>query len=249
MGVGVKDGVPEIAWVKVTGTGGEKVNFGKIGEFAVPDFYLSTYLVTYAQYQAFVDAEDGYNNPIWWQDFPERYRLQKLDGARNKIANAPRDTISWYQSVAFTRWLDARLRQAQLLPDERMQVRLPTEWEWQWAARNGREPRVFPWGDWREGVANSREAGLGRPTAVGMYPHGAADCGALDMAGNLSEWCANNFDDQNVNYNISRKVFRGGSFYYPANYLRSAYRYYGYPSDINNYFGFRCALSLNSSGH
>jgi formylglycine-generating enzyme required for sulfatase activity len=59
-----------------------------------------------------------------------------------------------------------------------------------------------PLGDWRAGVANSREAGLGRPTAVGMYPHGAAACKALDMAGNLREWCANNFDDQNVNYDI-----------------------------------------------
>ncbi|MFZ4827189.1 MAG: SUMF1/EgtB/PvdO family nonheme iron enzyme, partial [Phototrophicaceae bacterium] len=191
VGVGLKDGVPEIAWVLVKGTNGEKIKF-EFGEFVVPDFYLSTYLVTHAQYQAFVDADDGYKNPIWWQDFLEHYRPQRLDGAWMKTANAPRDTISWYQSVAFTRWLDARLRQAKRLPDDALQVRLPTEWEWQWAAQNGSQAWDYPWEHkWREGVANSSEAGLVRTTSVGMYPHGAATCGALDMAGNLWEWCLN----------------------------------------------------------
>ena len=249
-GVGVKDGVPEIAWVPVQGSDGKKVQLwdykdksgtARIGKFAVPDFYLSTYLVTHAQYQAFVDADDGYNNPIWWQGFPEQ--LEPLKMASIALANSPRNKVSWYQSVAFTRWLDARLRQAQLLPDKHLQVRLPTEWEWQWAARNGREARVFPWGDWRAGVANSREAGLGRPTAVGMYPHGAAACKALDMTGNLREWCANNFDDQNVNYDISIKVLRGGSFSDLQDLARSSYRNYIDPNYGNHNFGFRLVVA------
>lgn len=72
-------------------------------------------------------------------------------------------------------------------------IRLLTEWEWQWAAQGGAERRKYPWGDVFAGYANTSETGLERATAVGMYPHGAAACGALDMAGNLWEWCLNDF--------------------------------------------------------
>ena len=69
------------------------------------------------------------------------------------------------------------------------QVRLPTEWEWQWAAQNGTEGRTYPWGEPDTRHTNTEESGLEQAVAVGMYPHGAAACGALDMAGNLMEWC------------------------------------------------------------
>src|SRR5690606_31866532 len=107
--------------------------------------------------------ESDYDNPRWWDGFPAECRPQNLDGQRTKIANAPRDTISWYQSVAFARWLDAHLREVGLLPDTVLQVRLPTEWEWQWAAMGGTESREYPWpGGKQEGYANISEAGLNR---------------------------------------------------------------------------------------
>jgi len=65
-----------------------------------------------------------------------------------------------------------------------------------------------------------------RTTAVGMYPHGEAKCGALDMAGNLWERCANNYDEPEIidATNISSKVLRGGSFNNNQNNARSSYR-------------------------
>jgi formylglycine-generating enzyme required for sulfatase activity len=162
------------------------------------------------------------------------------------MANAPRDTISWYQSVAFSRWLDARLREQNLwhlvgeglspLPKTgehtgsplQWQIRIPTEWEWQWTAMNGTDEREYPWGDWDDKPrANTTEAGINdRSTAVGMYVDGVAECGALDMAGNLWEWCANNRDEPEVidGSNTRSKVLRGGSFSYAQGNARASAR-------------------------
>ncbi len=255
-GVGVKDGIPDIAWLPVEGSNG-KYKF-KFGHFEIKPFFIAKYQVTYAQYQAFIKAEDGYHNTTWWQDFPDKYRPQSLDNQRTKIANAPRDTISWYQSVAFARWLDAKYREhglfEVLLPEGEglrtrasdWQVRLPTEWEWQWAAQNGTEARAYPWGEWQEGYANTNEAGLSRTTTVGMYPHGTAQCGALDMAGNLWEWCLNDYKSPDIITgfgNEKSKVLRGGSFDHPLNHAAASVRYYNLPYYDRLNYGLRLVLS------
>lgn len=185
-GAGGEGLLPDIDWLFVEGSDGP-VTFKDeddevYGEFEVKPFYIARYQVTYAQYRIF--AEDDYDNPAWWEGFPDRYRLRELRAQRTKIDNAPRDSISWYQSVAFARWLDARLRAASLLPDASLQVRLPTEWEWQWAAQGGLQME-YPWGEGDGHRCNTSEAGLSRTTSVGMYPDGASACGGLDMAGNL----------------------------------------------------------------
>ncbi len=237
-GVGVKEGVPDIVWLPVKPGGvvtikrvweaetpEEETRVTHAQNFNVEPFYISKFLVTYAQYQAFVDAEDGFNNMTWWQQMHPDYQPQKLSEQRTKRSNNPRDTISWYQSVAFARWMNHRVRgfempalpgKGDLRAGDQWQVRLPTEWEWQWAAQNGSEERPYPWGERKSGCANTADTGLKQAIAVGMYPHGAAACGALDMTGNIMEWCAN--DDKIMEIvdvgSTASKVLRGGDWGY-----------------------------------
>ncbi|MBK8032206.1 MAG: SUMF1/EgtB/PvdO family nonheme iron enzyme [Chloroflexi bacterium] len=112
----------------------------------------------------------------------------------------------------------------------------------------GSEEREYPWGQWdKYPRANTTEAGIqGRSTAVGMYAHGAAVCGALDMAGNLWEWCLNDYGNPSIidGYNNGKsKVLRGGSFNFSQRNAASSSRNDVNPySDYNN-FGLRLVVA------
>ena len=267
-GVGVQDGVPEMLWLPVA-PGGEIMIERQ--RFTVRPFYIAQYLVTYAQYQAFVTASDGFDNRKWWVGMPKDYQRQQLADQLTKAPNNPRDNISWYQSVAFARWLNHCLHgltlvgttpassaaktdnagadNAGIVPTmvvgENAEVRLPTEWEWQWAAQGGVEGHEFPWGAWQPGYANTNQAGLGRAIAVGMYPHGAANCGALDIAGNLREWCLNEYKEirQISIINKEQKVLRGGSFGASQDFAAASVRSNYNPSYGSNSYGLRLVVS------
>jgi formylglycine-generating enzyme required for sulfatase activity len=216
-------GLPQIDWLPVKGSDEPiiiKTNKGEIGPVSIPDFYVARYLITYPQFQAFLDAPDGFKDERWWDGMPVEYKRQAMSTAVAQYDNYPRDSVSWYQSVAFARWLDAKYQEHALFTQfggGDWVVRLPTEWEWQWMAQGGPATLKYPWGDWDEHPrANTTEAGIGdRSTAVGMYPHGVADCGALDVAGNLFEWCLSDRANPEIidGYsNEESKVLRGGSF-------------------------------------
>ena len=189
---------------------------------------------------------------------PGAYKKQALANQRTKTANSPRENVSWYQAVAFARWLNYRLHGLQLthsgsgtllIVGENAQVRLPLEWEWQWAAQSGQRALKYVWGTWRDGFANTSEAGLSRTIAVGMYPQAAPTCGALDMAGNTFEWCQNDKQDHKITNgfaNDKSKTVRGGSFITPQSNATCAYRDYGNaPYIMYHDIGLRLVLALN----
>ena len=184
-GVGLKDGLPDIDWVEVAAG---PFLYGEEKETkTLQAFRIARYPVTNAQYQAFID-DGGYETDAWWDGLAER-----PEPARGSWTdpNQPRETVCWYEAMAYARWLDARLRERGLLPEGRA-VRLPTEEEWEKAAR-GHDGREFPWGEFASGRASIDEIGnagpqnLGQTSAVGLYPAGVSPCGALDMAGNVWE--------------------------------------------------------------
>ncbi len=259
-GIGVADGVPDMTWLPVEVSPDAvtiKTDENKIGPLVIPPFFIAKYQVTYPQYQAFVKADDGFKDDRWWEGMPGEYKKQPLSDQRTVATNNPRDSISWYQSVAFARWMNHRCSGLALLrPNgetlivgDNAEIRLPTEWEWQWAAQGGSKEYRYPWGDWQRGMANTSESGLGRAIAVGMYPLGKATCGALDMAGNLFEWCLNDHKAlNNINgyNNDESKVLRGGSFDLARNLAAAVSRNGNSPSSGLNFDGFRLVVVLRS---
>jgi hypothetical protein len=245
--------LPQIDWLPVL-QGGEIKIEGK--SFTVQPFYVAQYLVTYPQFQAFLDAPDGFEDERWWQGFPEKYIKQEMSTAVAQYDNYPRDSVSWYQAVSFSRWLDAKYREHGLFaqfPTRDWQIRLPAEQEWQWMAQNGTDARQYPWGDWdKHPRANTTEAGIGdRSTAVGMYPHGRAECGALDVAGNLWEWCLNDYSKPEIIDGYSNgetKVLRGGSFFNNQSNAAASYRNLNSPLSRLSNLGFRlvCAAPISA---
>jgi hypothetical protein len=226
-GVGLVDGTPAVQWCAIPP--GE-VRVEGHGIVQVASVRIAAFPVTQVQFEAFLDAEDGFVQPGWW----EGLRRGVTNGGRAPgHGNYPATQVSWFDAVAFCRWLSRRLG----LP-----VRLPDEWEWQWAAQSARPGYVYPWGrDWREGHANTEEIALGRVTAVGLHPAGRSLQGAYDLAGNTWEWCRNRYDQpQVVAANIgSPRVLKGGSWRVNRGFARADFRLDGLPEDRMAGSGFR----------
>ena len=232
-GVGLRDGLPDIVWCEVPG--GEVTLEENAGTFTVEPFHIARYTVTYSQYRAFLEVEDGFNNLAWWEDL--WFQVDKPGRQFNRRDNHPAENFCWLEAMAFCRWLSARLG---------YEVRLPTEWEWQQAATGGDSTNEYPWGpDWDGQCANTYESELSRSTAVGIYPQGASPVGALDMSGNVWEWCLNEYDQsRNIDpAGDARRVVRGGSWFFTQASARAAYRFDLAPDNRYYLIGFRLACS------
>jgi formylglycine-generating enzyme required for sulfatase activity len=122
-------------------------------------------------------------------------------------------------------------------------IHLPTEQEWQRAAQ-GDDGRKYPWGNQEptKDLCNFN-FNVDQTSPVTHYPKGASPFGALDMAGNVWEWCLTAWgrDDININ-NILRRVVRGGSWYGNTDYVRCAFRHYFLPSSSHYHVGCRVGV-------
>jgi len=257
-GVGLApNGLPLFTWLHVKG--GETVLEPFQQAFQVEAFYVSRYLVTFQQFRIFLEAPDGYADPVWWQDLPGRESEPPMQG--NAIDNHPAESLSWVDAMAFCRWYVHQIQQfpeeeaandpiLRLVHEAGWEIRLPTEWEWQQAATGGHPDNVYPWGEEQDdNRANTAESNLGRTTAVGMYPLGASPSGALDMSGNVWEWCLNGFEDPaqiDVSADI-RRPLRGGSWFHYMNSARTSARESFTPMHRFNLLGFRVVCSRPAS--
>jgi Sulfatase-modifying factor enzyme 1/SIR2-like domain len=227
-GVGVVEAIPDITWRPVP-TG--EIEVTNQGHFLVKSFRMAAFPITFGQFRAFLDAEDGFEIENWWYDMKPAKRNSYWTNSR---ANHPLTNVSWYEAAAFCRWLSAKLR---------YDVRLPDEQEWQWAAQSGRPAYSYPWGPtWRESLANTRESDINGSTAVGMYPSGNSSQMISDLSGSVWEWCRNehrNLRSVNGNRDESRTL-RGGSWFGDRLFARAQFRdFHVSPAYRSNDLGFR----------
>lgn len=212
---------------------GEVTLENNAGTFSIDHFfYMAKYPVTYAQYQVFIDAPDGFYNDQWWQELAINTKHRIHRGEQQwKIDNHPRENVSWFEAVAFTRWLSNKTG---------ANIRLPMEWEWQWAAQ-GVDQRIYPWGnDFDLNLCNIRQSDFGQTTPVTQYLSGSSPFNVLDMSGNVSEWCEN---IEPLMHSDARdlRVHRGGSWYFNKNVARIAQREWAHVGTRIDYIGFRIA--------
>jgi formylglycine-generating enzyme required for sulfatase activity len=214
----------------------------------LPDYTIAKYPVTVGEYQAFVEAA-GYLQRQYWTDSgwewreadgivkPGRWDDERWTGD----SDLPVIGVSWYEACAYCRWLSEASGRT---------YRLPTEAEWEKAAR-GPDGRVYPWGDaFDASRCNARPSGWKRTTPVARYsPAGDSPYGCADMVGNGSEWTMTQYrpypydahDGRDDPAGGAERVIRGGSWYKPPLRARVASRGMNDPFFRDDDVGFRCA--------
>ena len=228
----------------------------------VAPFYLDTTPVTCGAYAQFID-DGGYDDPRWWTGAGWEHRqnagltaplywrsegrqwTRRVFGRQEPIVpNEPVLHVSWYEADAYARWAGRRL---------------PTEAEWEKAARFDPATgltRRYPWGnaDPDTSYANLGQAFL-RPAPAGSYPAGAAPCGARQLIGDVWEWTSSDFlpypgfeawpykEYSEVFFGPEYKVMRGGSFAVSPVACRGTFRNWDYPIRRQIFAGFRTARS------
>jgi formylglycine-generating enzyme required for sulfatase activity len=160
--------------------------------------------------------------------------------------------------VVAVSWEDARRYCAWRTETSGRAHRLPTEAEWEKAAR-GPDGLLYPWGDkWDPTYCNTAEGGLEEMAPVGSYPQGASPYGVLGMAGNVWEWTSSARADYPYDPadgreavkegDCSRRIVRGGSFLLDRRYARCAVRYGADPLRRTWVYGFRVVVGEADSG-
>ncbi len=231
-------------------------------------FAIAKYPITNLQYRPFIEA-DGYNRREFWSDEGWAWRTGTYDSKapkeyRDWLAGRPPERraepflwhdvkwnnplapvvgVSWFEAEAYCNWLSKKLGRP---------IRLPSEEEWERAARHT-DGREYPWGnrfdhnrlnsaefwggrddlDWNEWFKD-RGYEVASTTIVGQFSAGDSEVGVSDMSGNTWEWTNSWYDRERV-----YRTVRGGSWYYYRRYARCAYRFRYVPDYFYNNVGFR----------
>lgn len=245
------------------------------------DYWMSRYPVTVAQWAVFM-ADGGYDtDALWlpqgivWREgsydstvedenyknwlkarTPALRRMPREWSGQQAFANRPVVGVCWFEAMAYVRWLHGKLTGRGWVPAG-YEVRLPTEAEWEKAARIGHGGMV-PWG---MGPADASHANIdkaiGHASAVGAYPSGRSMLGIEDLVGNVWEWTGSLYDnkfkpgafrEERALKEGEYPVIRGGSWYSDVDFARGAARSRNHPGGgDDDDDGLRVVLSLANS--
>ena len=194
------------------------------------DYWIDQYPVTNQKYGEFI-LGGGYEKQQYWSADGWEWKTKNNitapeywnDGTWNK-PDHPVVGVSYWEAEAYAIWAGRRL---------------PTEQEWEKAAR-GEDGRQYPWGEeFDKTRCNSHESGIGHTTPVTQYPKGVSPYGCHDLAGNVWEWCVDWYYEKG-----GQRVIRGGSWFYEPENLRGSSRD-GSPTDFRlNFLGFRLVQDI-----
>ncbi len=201
---------------------------------SLPEYQISRVAITNIQYAMYL-KDIGAQPPDHWQNG------QPPKGKEHH----PVVNVTWHEALGYCTWLGEKIGQPACLPSEA---------EWEKAARGNHDQREYPWGTWAELHANTSELALGDTTPVGLFPNGASPFGLLDMTGNVREW-TRSLSGYSYPYDPMDKarenllaaddqprVLRGGSYYCTRESARCTQRQRYYP-DFGFYnFGFRVVI-------
>ena len=196
-------------------------------------FYIDRYEVTIRQYKEYLSATG--RTWVGDSDFPDQYPLEIYfnPAERDKY---PVNYVSWNDANAFCQWKGERL---------------PTEEEWEKAAR-GTDGRTFSWGNLYDPIkANTEDADIGGLAPAGSFPQDRSPFGLYDVSGNLLEWTSSHYLPyegstlKDGRWTTNAYVLKGGSFLLPGKlFARPARRSIAYPGYAHRMHGFRCAKDV-----
>jgi formylglycine-generating enzyme required for sulfatase activity len=204
--------LPLLEWLDIPA--GQITLSDDLGTFDILPFRIAKYPVTNEQFNAFIQ-DGGYKHGLWWEGLAQTGGSPRASDWKD--LDSPKLEVTWFEAVAFCRWLGHQTN---------LEVRLPTEWEWQWAAV-GDSGWNYPYGETFDPLlCNTKESSIGRTTAVTHYAEVSTVFGTVDMAGNVWEWCLN---EGAVPLNTQteggeNRVMRGGSWNNAAAHAQVSFR-------------------------
>jgi len=226
---------------------------------ALETFYMSKYPVTVSQYKKYLESTGKTETERWHQ--------------YNRFSNHPVVYVNWSSALEYCNWLNGQLKKNKSIPNqikdllntEKWTITLPSEAEWEKAAR-GTDDRIYPWGDkFDKDRLNYSNTKIGRPSPVGCFEKGGSLYQIMEMSGNVYEWTRTifgkdwskadfsypyQFNDgrENMSDKTSARVVRGGCWDDSARGCRVADRDGRTPGSRDDDFGFRLCLSPRSAG-